>query len=74
MPRNTAPFRLAVPQDFQFELSAEAAVELEHLIEVWTTSLRGLTKGITRMRTTSLIRNCRRLGSSAVADTYAAAG
>jgi radical SAM superfamily enzyme YgiQ (UPF0313 family) len=74
MPRDTAPFRLEAPQDFRFELSAEAAVELEHLIDVWTTSLRGLTKGITRMRTTSLIRSCRPLGHSVVTDDYAAAG
>jgi hypothetical protein len=74
MPRDTAPFRLEAPRDFRFELSAEAADELERLIDVWTTSLRGLTKGITRMRTTSLIRSCRPLGHSVVTDDYAAAG
>ncbi len=60
MPRDPTPFRLAEPTAFLFELAPEAARELEGLLQVWPTTLRGLTKGVTRMRTTSLIRRCRR--------------
>jgi hypothetical protein len=59
MPRDLSPFRLGTPTPFVFELAPEAARELDGLIQVWTTGLRGLTKGVTRMRTTSLIRRCR---------------
>ena len=59
MPRDPSPFRLAEPTPFVFELAPDAARELDGLIRVWTTTLRGLTKGVTRMRTTSLIRRCR---------------
>jgi hypothetical protein len=59
MPKDARHFRLDGPQPFLFDLTPDAATELDHLTQVWTTSLRGLTKGITRMRTTSLIRRCR---------------
>jgi radical SAM superfamily enzyme YgiQ (UPF0313 family) len=59
LPNDTTPFRLSAPRQFVFELNPEAARELDGLIQVWTLSLRGLTKGVTRMRTTALIRGCR---------------
>jgi len=59
MPRDASPYRLAAAQPFVFELAPDAARELDGLITTWSTDLRGLTKGITRMRTTSLIRRCR---------------
>jgi radical SAM superfamily enzyme YgiQ (UPF0313 family) len=59
MPTDTTPFRLDRARKFIFDLEPEAARELSGLIDVWTTSLRGLTKGVTRMRTTALIRRCR---------------
>ena len=61
MPTDVEPFRLVPRRPFVFELDSDAARELSALIDVWTTSLRGLTKGLTRMRTTSLIRRCRPL-------------
>lgn len=63
MPNDTTPFRLPVARQFVFELKPEAARELDGLIQVWTLSLRGLTKGVTRMRTTALIRECRPAGA-----------
>jgi hypothetical protein len=37
-------------------------LEPDRQLATWSTNLRGLTKGITRMRTTSLIRHCRPAG------------
>src|SRR5439155_4727973 len=48
MPRDARSFRLPVARPFRFELTPEPARELAGLIEVWGTSLRGLTKGVTR--------------------------
>ena len=59
MPRDVRSFRLPAARPFHFELTPEAARELDGLIRVWSTSLRGLTKGVTRMRSTALIRQCR---------------
>jgi hypothetical protein len=59
MPTDVAAYRLDGRREFIFDLDPEAARELSGLLDVWTTSLRGLTKGVTRMRTTSLIRRCR---------------
>jgi len=58
MPRDASAFRLPGPQPFVFDLAPDAHRELDGLIATWSTDLRGLTKGITRMRTTSLIRRC----------------
>jgi len=57
-PHDTAPFRLPAPRAFVFALAPDAARQLDGLITTWSTDLRGLTKGITRLRTTALIRNC----------------
>jgi radical SAM superfamily enzyme YgiQ (UPF0313 family) len=74
MPRDAAPFRLAAAQPFVFELAPDAARELDGLITTWSTDLRGLTKGITRMRTTSLIRRCRPAASTGSYAPAAVAG
>ncbi len=63
MPADIERFHLGEQRTFVFDLDREAARELSALLDVWTTSLRGLTKGVTRMRTTSLIRRCRPAGS-----------
>ena len=60
MPHDPSSFRLPDRQEFLFALDPEAERELDGLIAVWTLSLRGLTKGITRMRTTALQRTCTR--------------
>ncbi len=59
MPHDTARFRFAKPQRFVFELPPESAREIQGLFDVWTTSLKGLTKGVTRIRTGAQIRACR---------------
>src|SRR5262249_22153781 len=59
MPRDTQPFRLPQPRTFAFALAPDAAREPDGLLKVWTTSLKGLTKGVTRMRATAMIRHCR---------------
>ena len=55
---NVCGFRLAAPRTFVFALRPDAARELDDLLRVWSTNLLGLSKGITRVRTTSLIRGC----------------
>lgn len=74
MPHDVADFRLPRPQPFVFELDAEPAREIEGLLATWTTDVRGLTKGITRMRTTSLTRACRPADSPDIYEPVAAAG
>jgi hypothetical protein len=69
MPHDMARFRLQTPQAFVFELTPDAVRELDGLIATWSTDLRGLTKGITRMRTTSLLRHCR---PASISDPVAA--
>ena len=73
MPTDIDAFRLAQRREFIFDLEPEAARELSALLDVWTTSLRGLTKGVTRMRTRSLIRRCRAAAATAFATTASAA-
>jgi hypothetical protein len=63
MPHDSTPFRLPARQEFEFALDAADARELDRLIAVWTLSLRGLTKGVTRVRRSALIRTCRPRGS-----------
>ena len=62
MPKDVGRFRLSSPGHFLFELSEDGAAEIEALLQTWTASLVGLTKGVTRIRTTSLLRRCRRIG------------
>ena len=56
VPKDVSPFRVAQGQDLIFELPEESAAEIAALLETWSSSLKGLTKGITRIRTTSLVR------------------
>ena len=74
MPTDVEPYRLAPRRQFVFDLDPEAARELSALLDTWTTSLRGLTKGVTRMRTTSLIRRCRPAAQDAFTEATSAAG
>jgi len=72
MPKDVRPYRLSSPQEFVFQLPPESARELRAGFEVWTASLKGLTKGITRIRTTAQIRECRQVPHSAFAGSMAA--
>ncbi len=72
MPRDVRPFRLPEPREFLFELPPESARELKAGFEVWTASLKGLTKGITRIRATAQNRDSRPAADSALASSPAA--
>ena len=61
MPHEVEAYRLVAPAAFRFALSEDAAREVSHLVDVWSMSLKGLTKGITRMRSTALERRCNRV-------------
>lgn len=53
-------YRLAEPAQFVFKLTEDGAEELTKAIAVWTTHIRGLSKLVTRIRTESQVRQCRR--------------
>jgi hypothetical protein len=74
MPRDPSAYRLPRPGAFVFELGADAAREIDALLTTWSTDLRGLTKGITRLRTTALVRRCRALAEPERYEPVAAAG
>ena len=52
-------------------MCADGAAEIEALLRTWTASLVGLTKGVTRIRTTSLLRKCRRIDPALAAVVLA---
>jgi hypothetical protein len=60
-PADPSPFRLAAPTTFEAALPEESAREIRGLFDVWTTSLKGLTKGVTRIRAEAQRRDCRRI-------------
>jgi hypothetical protein len=59
MPHDVSRFRLPEPTPFVFELPPESAREIRDLCAVWSTSLKGLTKGITRIKAEAQVRRCR---------------
>jgi hypothetical protein len=73
MPRDVRPYRLPAAEAFVFELPPESAREIKALLDVWTSSLRGLTKGITRIRAAAQVRECRTLAPRARPPAYGAA-
>lgn len=56
-------YRLADAQTFEFALSEEGARELGAALNVWTTSLKGLTKMVTRIRMAWQVRQAMRISS-----------
>jgi radical SAM superfamily enzyme YgiQ (UPF0313 family) len=50
-------FRLPEPKQFQFVLSEEGAREMKAALAVWTCSLKGLTKMVTRIRMAWQVRS-----------------
>ncbi|MBW2445983.1 MAG: radical SAM protein, partial [Deltaproteobacteria bacterium] len=58
-PADPSPFRLPGPTLFEAALPEESAREIRGLFDVWTTSLMGLTKGVTRIRAEAQLRECR---------------
>jgi hypothetical protein len=57
--RSPQHYRFDQPLPCEFRLSDEGAQELESALAVWTYELKGLTKLVTRIRTTSQIREMR---------------
>lgn len=72
MPIEVAPYRLARRERFRFELTEEGARELSAAFTVWTPTLKGLTKMVTRIQMAWQIRRCIRL--EAGSGTAACAG
>ena len=60
-PGDFTPYRLEEPARFRFELTEEGAREIAAAFKVWTPTLRGLTKMVTRIQMAWQIRNCSRL-------------
>jgi radical SAM superfamily enzyme YgiQ (UPF0313 family) len=56
MPRALAGYRFPATREVTFKLSSEGERELSAALEVWTTSLKGLTKGVTRIRSSAQVR------------------
>lgn len=69
MPLDFSGFRVAGLVPLEFSLSPEHAREMEAALAVWTTSLKGLTKLVTRIQLVWQVRACR-----ALTVAYAAAG
>jgi len=61
MPKNVAPYRLPQPEPFHFQLTEEGARELAAAFKVWTFTLRGLTKMVTRIQMAWQVRSCVRV-------------
>lgn len=58
-PADPSRFRLTRPTPFVAALPDESVREIRGLFDVWTTSLQGLTKGVTRIRSDAQVRQCR---------------
>ena len=55
-PLDPSAFRLPVAQQVRFELSEESRKELDSALAVWTNTLPGLTKMVTRIRVSAQMR------------------
>jgi len=65
MPADVRSFRLSPAREVVFRLSPEGEAELKSALRVWTTSLSGLTKGVTRIRASAQVRHCELVSDSA---------
>jgi radical SAM superfamily enzyme YgiQ (UPF0313 family) len=61
MPKEVSLYRLAAPEKFRFELTEEGAREIAAAFKVWTFTLRGLTKLVTRIQMAWQVRKCVRM-------------
>jgi hypothetical protein len=68
-----APYRLAEPTRFVFELTDEGRAELISSLAVWTTHIRGLSKLVTRVKVEAQIRRCRPLDPASMFPAHLAA-
>jgi len=61
MPMDIAPYQLLQPESFEFRLSDEGAREMQAALKVWTPTLKGLTKMVTRIRMAWQVRKAQSL-------------
>lgn len=66
-PKDPTPYRMQQSEQFEFSLTEEGARELAAALDVWTTSLKGLSKLVTRVQTAWQVRQCRGLNREACA-------
>lgn len=59
-------YEFSEPRSCEFRLSSEGEQELDSALAVWTCELKGLTKLVTRIRTTSQVRELHYLSEQAV--------
>jgi len=62
-------YRLPEPEMFEFRLSDEGAHELQAALAIWTNSLKGLSKLVTRIQTAWQARACHPLGRESSTST-----
>ncbi len=74
MPLETALYRLPQPETFEFRLTPEGHHEMQAALRVWTPTLKGLTKMVTRIRMAWQIRSAHRLAQPEFAVQAAARG
>lgn len=65
LPKDPSPFRSEEPVEFQFQLSPESKHGLEIALQVWTTSIKGLTKMVRRIQRGWQERECTPISESA---------
>ncbi len=57
-------YRFSQPEQLEFALPEEGARELRAALKVWTTSLKGMTKMVTRIRMAWQVRQATRVSAS----------
>lgn len=70
---DVSPYRLPEPAEFEFHLTETGQREMAAALAVWTCSLKGLTKMVTRIQMAWQVRQPRRLGHFAAPLPLAAA-
>jgi hypothetical protein len=73
MSADPSPYRLPEPTEFRFRLGDEARQGLAAALQVWTASLKGLAKMVTRIKVAWQVRECERVSALAAADRSAPA-
>lgn len=64
MPLDVRPYDLGQRETFEFRLSEKGAREMAAALKVWTCSLKGLTKMVTRIQMAWQVRHARRLSAA----------
>jgi radical SAM superfamily enzyme YgiQ (UPF0313 family) len=64
MPRDTSRYRLPAPEEFRFFLTEESLESLQAALDVWTPSLKGLAKMVTRIKVAWQVHECERVHST----------